>query len=276
MREFEKIFLPNYEGYPKYTKNSMTDRVGVGIMMKTLAKINFFFKELPTGDVGVDGIIEPVIGEYGTGQLIACQIKSSETRFCKRPKQRVLNFNGGNYSHYKYWVNKSIPVIVILVDTTNEVCYWEHISDDNIKKNKKTFSISVSTKNIIDEKAAGELFEISLNRNVEDAKYFHLRQAKDLLYVVRDEVVQVNFKIISPGEAEIDQYIGNIYVDTGFFNYESSVPIYDAIKQYFFWANIGKFNVRANGLSIILDLNCVGKKFIQLNEQLKKVNLEFK
>lgn len=277
MSELTRIYGPSYEGNPKYTKTSMTDRAGVGIVMKSLAKSNLYFKELPTGDVGIDGIIEPVVGEWGTGMLIACQIKSSEGKFSTIPSTKYFNFNEGNLSHYKYWVNKSIPVIIILVDVENEICYWEHVTDEKINKNEKSFSIQVPTSQVLNEDSATILYEISLNRNEEEAKYYYLKMNEPLIRILEENLVQVRLTIKSPGEADIDLIIGDKNLGTTYFKHDSDTDLIDALEQYFFWADLKK-SLEAKDSNIWLDLypNEIGKKFIELQDELKKISLQFK
>ncbi|MBA2175370.1 DUF4365 domain-containing protein [Halobacillus locisalis] len=275
MSELNRIYGPSYEGNPKYTKTSMTDRAGVGIVMKSLAKSNLYFKELPTGDVGIDGIIEPVVGEWGTGMLIACQIKSSEGKFATIPSTKYINFNEGNLSHYKYWVNKSIPVIIILVDVANEICYWEHVTDKKISENEKSFSIHVPSSQVLNEDSANNLYEISLNRNEEESKYFYLKMNEPLIRDLERNKVQIRLIEKSLGEADIDLIIEDENLGTTYFKYDSDTKLIDALEQYFFWADL-EHSLDDSNILLNLYPNEIGKKFIELQDELKKISLQFK
>ena len=276
MSEIGRIYGPLYAGYPKYKKTSMTDRAGVGIVMNTLAKNNLYFKELPTGDVGVDGIIEPVIEESSTGLLIACQIKSSENAFIKKSRQKLFNFSKVNYTHYEYWLKKCIPVIIILVDTTNRICYWEHITETKIKKNKKSVSIKVPTiQTLHSEQTYGTLYEIALNRSQEDNKYYYLRKEKKLINNVSLSHTTMTFTKKKAGEADLELFIGGISCGITYFKYDSKTDLIDAIIQYFFWAKVTLTLSTQTQINVSLLVNDIGKKFLELEEELKDVTLEF-
>lgn len=277
MDEIRRVYGPLYERNPKYIKTSMTDRAGVGIVMNTLAKNNLYFKELTTGDIGIDGIIEPVIEERGSGLLIACQIKSSENAFQKKPEQEHFSYSKLDYSHYEYWLTKCIPVVIILVDITKNICYWEHITETKIKKNETGFSIKVPTYHTLDnEETFKRLYEIALNRNEEDSKYYYLRKEKGLISSVKSFDTTITFTKKDAGEADLELFFNNQRQGTSYFKYDSKTDFLSAIKQYFFWANVTILIMAEPQISVQLTLNNVGEKFLELEEVLQNVKLEFK
>ncbi|WP_100619048.1 DUF4365 domain-containing protein [Bacillus cereus] len=277
MDEIGRVYGPLYERNPKYKKTSMTDRAGVGIVMNTLAKNDLYFKELTTGDIGIDGIIEPVIEERGSGLLIACQIKSSENSFQSKTQKKFFTYSKLDYSHYEYWLAKCIPVIIILVNTRENVCYWEHVTETKIKKNKKGFSIKVPKHHTLDnEETFKKLYEIALNRNEEDSKYYHLRKEKGLISKVKSFDTKITFTNKDAGEADLELFFNNYSQGTAYFKYDSKTDFLSAVKQYFFWATVTKVMTAGTQITVRLTLNNVGEKFLELEEVLQNVKLEFK
>lgn len=277
MDEIGRVYGPLYERNPKYIKTSMTDRAGVGIVMNTLAKNNLYFKELTTGDIGIDGIIEPVIEERGSGLLIACQIKSSENDFQEKPEQKHFSYSRLDYSHYEYWLTKCIPVVIILVDTTNNICYWEHVTETKIKKNKAGFSIKVPTHHTLNSEGTfKKLYEIAINRNEDDSKYYYLRKEKGLISNVKSFDTKITFTKKDPGEADLELIFNERSQGTAYFKYDSKTDFLLAIEQYFFWATVTTVITAGTQITVRLTLNNVGEKFLELEELLQNVTLEFK
>jgi len=125
----------------KISKNSTTDRIGVSIVEEQFSSCGYIFREQPIVDCGIDAQIETVDGDNATGSLIALQIKSGRSWF----KEEVDNdyiFRGDN-DHLSYWLDHSLPVLIILCNTESRECFWQSITKDNIVKTKKAWKISI-------------------------------------------------------------------------------------------------------------------------------------
>ena len=95
-----------------------TDRSGIYKCGATFEKIGFIFREQTICDYGIDAIIERKDEKYPSGKLIAVQIKSGDSYFKERKDDKVV-FRGEN-KHYDYWLNHSLPVIIVLYSPSND------------------------------------------------------------------------------------------------------------------------------------------------------------
>lgn len=75
-------------------------------------------------DLGVDAEIEVVENGKSDLRLIKVQIKSSVTVTGNSHSVYVTR------EHIEYWKNTNLPVLVCLVDLTNEKIYWKHIKNE--------------------------------------------------------------------------------------------------------------------------------------------------
>lgn len=73
------------------------------------------YREQSIGDYGIDAIIESKNDKYLSGKMIAVQIKSGDSYF-KEQKDNCVIY-GGDIKHY-YWLNHSLPVIIVLNSPT--------------------------------------------------------------------------------------------------------------------------------------------------------------
>lgn len=115
-----------------------------------MGKIEWFFREQPISDQGVDAIVEDVdmsikksgrTREEGTGRLLALQIKAGSSYFSRHsPDGWWFRFD---QSHARRWLSLPMPVVVVLVDVKNDACYWQEISSRTIVKAGKGFKVEV-------------------------------------------------------------------------------------------------------------------------------------
>lgn len=125
----------------KISKNLKTDRIGVQIVGEQFERAGYIFREQAISDYGIDAQVELVEGDNVTGKLIAIQIKSGSSWF-----QEEIDGNyifRGDRGHLNYWLDHSLPVIIVLCDTKTRQCYWQSISAPNVLYTLKAWKISV-------------------------------------------------------------------------------------------------------------------------------------
>ena len=104
-------------------------------------KIGFIFREQTVCDYGIDAIIEKKDKGYPSGKLIAVQIKSGDSYFKKIEEDKVV-FRGEN-KHYDYWLNHSLPVIIVLYSPSKDKCIWESFNKQKAKRTEKGWKINI-------------------------------------------------------------------------------------------------------------------------------------
>jgi len=125
----------------KIHQNSITDRVGVQAVGEQFERAGYIFREQTVSDYGIDAQIEVVEGETVTGKLIALQIKTGSSWFKETTSQGYV-FRGDN-EHLKYWIEHSLPVLIILHDPETHLSYWQSIKTESVIPTGKGWKIIV-------------------------------------------------------------------------------------------------------------------------------------
>lgn len=125
----------------KVSKNSRIDRIGVQTVGNQFERAGYIFREQAISDYGIDAHVELVEGDNATGKLIALQIKSGPSWFAEKDSGGFI-FRGDN-EHLSYWLEHSLPVLIVLCDTENAQCFWQAITPENVVHTKKAWKIIV-------------------------------------------------------------------------------------------------------------------------------------
>ena len=129
------------------------ERLGVNAVEKIILEANWIARSILQTDVGVDMEVEVCDNGEPTGQLIALQIKSGKSYFKEEDFKGII-YRGKNV-HLKYWLNHSLPVILVLHNPITKQTIWEIINDNLIVKTKKNWKISIPKSNILDTNSLG-------------------------------------------------------------------------------------------------------------------------
>lgn len=144
------------------------ERVGVSTTEKIINQMGLIFREQPTDDYGVDAQIETIENGHATGKLIAVQIKSGESFFNETTSDGII-FRGER-KHYDYWLNHSLPVIIVLYNPTNDTCYWNVVNSKTATLTSKNWKIEIPFSNLL-ENAKPKLFELADNLTEYEKKF---------------------------------------------------------------------------------------------------------
>lgn len=134
----------------QWSDSDAKGRQGIAISNMRISMLGHQFREQPTNDVGIDAHVElvDIATNTATGQLIALQIKGGPSYLKERTDQGFTY--RGNLAHLEYWLNHSLPVFLILVDTVQERAYWQEISDITVEKLDKGWKVTVPFTNVLD------------------------------------------------------------------------------------------------------------------------------
>ena len=125
----------------KIHHNSKIDRIGIQAVGEQFEKAGYIFREQPISDYGIDAHIEVVEKEIVTGKLIALQIKTGTSWFQEFTPQGYV-FRGDN-EHLEYWIEHSLPVLIILHNPETHISYWQAIKTENVIPTGKGWKIIV-------------------------------------------------------------------------------------------------------------------------------------
>jgi hypothetical protein len=142
------------------------ERIGVHSIAKIFTEeLGWIFREQPISDFGVDAYVE-ITGTRDsssyltpTGKLIGVQIKSGQSYF-KDTKDIYFVFRGTK-RHLKYWLNHSIPVILIVYDKITGNAYWQEVNNSTAVLTGSFFKVNISKQNLLNYKSREALANIA-------------------------------------------------------------------------------------------------------------------
>ena len=186
--------------------------IGVSVLSTAITKLGYKFREQFKSDYGIDAHIEiREAGQYPTGKLIGVQIKTDKSD-CTEARDHY-NFNS-DYVHLNYWLNHSLPVIIVHYDTQKDILNWVQVTEDNIVQNEKSWSIKIPKRNIINDSCKNELAKIAENIDIQTRKYNILQESLVLMEnIQRGNKVCIEFQDWINKSLSIRALNINIYSD---------------------------------------------------------------
>lgn len=102
-------------------------RIGVDAVRSIFVRdLGWVFRDQPVDDYGIDAYVE-IADEQITGRLLAMQIKSGPSWFRGRRTRGGWRFYPKT-RHVAYWLDHSLPVIIVLYDPLSDRAYWCAVS----------------------------------------------------------------------------------------------------------------------------------------------------
>lgn len=146
---------------PRYSDEDYLGDKGVRLVDQIISeRLRWIFRDLRKADLGVDAQIELVNPERrGTGRLIAAQIKCGESFFSESTDAGFV-FRGKS-KHLRYWIEHSLPVIVIICDPNSEECYWQEASAANTTPLKNGWKLTIPRGNVLNGESEYALSNIA-------------------------------------------------------------------------------------------------------------------
>ena len=136
-----------------------TDRLGVSKLDFYFSSHGWLFREQMVHDYGIDAHIEIVNDAYPTGDLIAIQIKSGMSFFSEETDEAYI-FRTED-KHISYWSNHSLPVVLVLYNTEDDILYWQVINEQTVISTGKGWKIEVPKTNILNEDSFKDLSKLT-------------------------------------------------------------------------------------------------------------------
>lgn len=169
-----------------------TERLGVSKIQAFFSDCGWLFREQLVEDYGVDAQVEIVLDDEPIGKLLAIQIKSGESYFEKTtPKGVVFRFPE---RHKTYWLNFSIPVIIILYNPDSDMLLWQVISDKTVKDAGNSYKIIVPFENTLDEECLPIFIKLSKQTEY-NTRLDRLSLDRQWMQLIKDgETVYVEFE----------------------------------------------------------------------------------
>lgn len=140
--------------FPKFTRPTRSGESGVNMISNIVHdKLHWIFRRNHNEhDFGIDGYIDLVsLDNSVTGKCLAVQIKHGPSYFTQKDEYGYIYH--GETKHLNYWMNHPIPVLILLCDSTNGHCFWEHFHPSKTEKTNGGWKMTIPTSNVFDESA---------------------------------------------------------------------------------------------------------------------------
>jgi hypothetical protein len=128
---------------PQFTDEQALGDLGVRLVEDIVADdLKWICRPQPTHDLGIDAQVESLSAERkGTGRLVAVQIKCGETFFAERESNGFVY--RGELKHLHYWVQHSLPVILVICHPKTKECWWQEITPGTVECTEKAWKLVV-------------------------------------------------------------------------------------------------------------------------------------
>jgi hypothetical protein len=145
-------------------QDEITERIGVHKFALTILQdFNWLEREQPISDHGIDFQIEIVDDDLPTGMLYAVQLKSGRSYFNESTEDAVV-FRGEK-RHLSYWMDYSLPVILVLYNPEEDNLYWTFVNQENTVETDKAWKIEIPKSNILARESKQEIGKYYINTN---------------------------------------------------------------------------------------------------------------
>ncbi len=145
-------------------QNEITERIGVHKFALTILQdFNWFEREQPISDHGIDFQIEIVDDDLPTGMLYAVQLKSGGSYFNESTENAIV-FRGEK-KHLTYWTDYSLPVILVLYNPEEDNLYWTFVNQENTIETNKAWKIEIPKSNILSRESKQKIEKYYINTN---------------------------------------------------------------------------------------------------------------
>lgn len=194
--------------FPKINSARQTGRKGIAILKDKIEnELNWLFRETNLeDDFGIDGHLD-IISDEGkvTGKSIAFQLKTGENFF--KEKNDIGYIFRGEDKHLNYYINYSLPIIIILINPNSRKIIWELFDAGKTDRAKKSWKMTIPENKNLTKKSkksllqcVGPITDFS-SQLEEDWKINDLlkRHNRILFQIPKNEVINKNFQFIIDG-----------------------------------------------------------------------------
>lgn len=145
-----------------------TEREGVSAVQSIVySDLQWIFREQTVVDFGIDAQIEIANQESATGKVIAVQIKSGDSYFIRKTEENIIFCF--DEKHKNYWVNHSLPVIILLYHPVSKECIWEVIDDYTVKQvSENRYKVGIPRENKFGVSSKAKLLILAYKEKIDD------------------------------------------------------------------------------------------------------------
>jgi hypothetical protein len=134
-------------------KNNRAGLYSVSRIADGLAE--FLFREQVSGTTGIDGHIEVNRPYQRSSRVLGVKVFSVDT-----DDDKDMYVCSGSKDILIYWLQHSIPILIMVYDSSIGKVFWEHLREDNIILSEVGWSINVPKTQEFNEEAVRSIYEI--------------------------------------------------------------------------------------------------------------------
>ncbi|MEQ3656488.1 MAG: DUF4365 domain-containing protein [Dokdonia sp.] len=124
-----------------------------------LKEFGWITRRILESDMGVDMEVEICENQNPTGQLIGVQIKSGNSYFKEDRFGNIIY--RGSQTHLDYWLNHSLPIIIVLHNPDDNTTIWQKISSETITSTGKNWKVEIPKSQILNKTAMNKIIEMN-------------------------------------------------------------------------------------------------------------------
>lgn len=110
----------------KRNRHARMERAGLLAVESACNDLNLIWRDILQEDVGVDGTIEIVVGDFPSGKIVAAQVKSGSS-YIRSETSEVFKFYPRE-DDLEYWGKLSIPLLLLVHHPKDGQVYWVDVS----------------------------------------------------------------------------------------------------------------------------------------------------
>lgn len=207
------------------------ERIGIYSVAKIFSEqLKWIFREQPINDFGIDGFVELTRLSLNLkdlipiGKLFGVQIKSGKS-FFKEAKDEYFIFRGSK-KHLGYWLNHSIPVVLIIYDKNSNLAYWQQVNSSTTILTPKSFKVKIPKKNLLNFDSRENLAGIAYFKNRYEYKLWQLTTSRDEIELLINKHLYLYIEISLSNNLN-EYYISLLLTDQDCSNYPQLLYYYN-------------------------------------------------
>lgn len=146
--------------FPKINRSRITGRKGITILKEVVENdLQWLFRETHLeDDFGIDGHFDIILPEGKvTGKSIAFQLKTGISFF--KEKNEIGYVFRGEKKHLNYYLNYSLPILIILANPESGEIFWELFDSNKIDKAPNSWKLTIPKNKILNIKSKIKLLK---------------------------------------------------------------------------------------------------------------------
>lgn len=141
------------------TRYNATERIGVTEVEKMFLLFGWIPRTVFQTDVGIDMTVEICHQGSPTGKFIGVQIKTGESYFKEKLNNSIIFRT--DKTHADYWLNNSLPIIIVLHNIEENLTIWQAVNRQTVKSTGKGFKLTIPLPNLLNKNAKDNIEKIA-------------------------------------------------------------------------------------------------------------------